>query len=231
MSTIGIVPARSGSQGFKHKNIAKVKGKTLLQLAIEVGQKSQCIDEVFVSTDSQQYADIAIAAGASFKGLRPDSLATSQTKTIDVILNFLDNFNKNCEYIVLLQPTAPVRHPMHVDAAFSLLKESQADAVVSVEAIDEPHPEKIKRINHLGLIEPYIANTKSETPRQELPIAYKLNGAIYIIKTESLRKHQTFLPEKTIAYTMPKGVNIDSEEDFFLLKTLLDMGRVSVFGV
>lgn len=228
MSTLAVVPARSGSQGFKNKNIATINGKTLIQLAVEVGRKARCIDQVFIDTDSQKYADIAIASGASFNGLRPEYLATSQAKTIDVILYFLNKLKQNCKYLVLLQPTSPVRTCKDVDEAFELLLKTGADAVVSVEAIDEPHPEKIKCINKSGLLESYIPNAMSEIPRQELPQAFKLNGSIYIIKTEALLKHKTFLPVQSVAYIMDKGVNIDSEEDFILLNALLDKGKVSV---
>jgi CMP-N,N'-diacetyllegionaminic acid synthase len=231
MSVIAVVPARSGSKGFRHKNVACLGGITLLELAVQVGIKSHCIDEVFISTDSPKYAEIAVAAGASMEGLRPDWLAGDHAKTIDVVIDLLSRVDKSYNYLVLLQPTSPVRCPEHVDAAFALLANSNADAVVSVELLDEPHPEKVKRIGKSGFLQSYISGASSEIPRQQLPDAYRLNGAIYVIKISALFAHKTFLPPRTVAYKMPRGVNIDSEEDFILLKTLLEMGHVHVHGV
>lgn len=231
MSVIAVVPARSGSKGFRHKNLASLGGITLLELAVQVGIKSHCIDEVYISTDSQKYAEIAVAAGASMEGLRPDWLAGDHAKTIDVVINLLRRIDKSYDHLVLLQPTSPVRCPAHVDAAFKLLVDSNADAVVSVELLEEPHPEKVKRIGKSGFLESYISGASSEIPRQQLPEVYRLNGAIYIIKISALLANKTFLPARTMAYKMPRGVNIDSDEDFLLLKILLESGRVHVHGV
>lgn len=230
MSVIAVVPARSGSKGFAHKNVARIGGRTLLELAVQVGKDSKCIDEVYVSTDSPEYADIAISAGAAFVGLRPNWLAGDNAKTVDVVIDLLGRIGESYDHLVLLQPTAPVRSPAHVDAAFASLSEHGADGLVSVELLDEPHPEKVKRIDNIGLLQPYIPGASSEVPRQRLPEAYRLNGAIYIVDISALQAQMSFLPEKTAAYPMPRGVNIDSEEDFILLRTLFEMGRVCIHG-
>ena len=231
MSVIAVVPARSGSKGFVHKNVARISGRTLLELAVQVGKDSKCIDEVYISTDSSEYADIAISAGAAFAGLRPNSLAGDNAKTVDVVIDLLGQIGESYEHLVLLQPTAPVRSCKHVDAAFAALIDHGAEGIASVELLDEPHPEKVKRIGHNGLLQPYIPGASSEVPRQRLPEAYRLNGAIYMVEISALLTQMTFLPEKTVAYPMPRGVNIDSEEDFILLRTLFEMGRVFIHGV
>lgn len=133
--------------------------------------------------------------------------------------------------MVLLQPASPVRSPTDVDAAFAVLSEQSVSGVVSVELLDEPHPEKVKRIDSNGLLQPYIPGASSEVPRQRLPEAYRLNGAIYVVEISALLAQMTFLPTKTAAYPMPKGVNIDREEDYILLRTLFEMGRVRIHGV
>ena len=179
MSVIAVVPARSGSKGLQHKNLACLGGITLLELAVKVGIESNCIDDVYISTDSTKYAEIAIAAGAHMEGLRPDWLADDHAKTVDVVIDLLSKIDKSYDYLVLLQPTSPVRSPSHVDAAFAMLAECDADAVVSVELLDEPHPEKVKRIGNSGFLNSYISGASSEIPRQQLPEAYRLNGAIY----------------------------------------------------
>jgi CMP-N,N'-diacetyllegionaminic acid synthase len=230
MSVVAVVPARSGSKGFSHKNVARLGGKTLLELAVKVGIDSRCIDKVYVSTDSQDYADIAISAGATFEGLRPDWLASDNAKTIDVVIDLLTRIGESYDHLILLQPTSPIRSPKDVDAAFATFSKYQADSVVSVELLDEPHPEKVKCIGDDGFLKSYIVGASSEIPRQSLPKAYRLNGAIYIVNISVLLTQLSFLPEKTIPYQMSRGVNIDSEEDFILLRTLFEMGRVNIYG-
>lgn len=230
MSVTAVVPARSGSKGFPNKNMARVGGRTLLELAIQVAKDSKLVNDVYVSTDSPEYADVARAAGARVEGLRPASLAGDDVKTSTVVVDLLRRLGISGGVVVLLQPTSPVRTPNDVDDVVRLLDRENADAVATIELLEEPHPEKIKRLKPDGMLEPYIPGVSSETPRQQLPPAYRLNGAIYAIRTAVLLERQTFLPPKTLGHRIAKGVNVDSEEDFILLTTLFEMGRVRVYG-
>jgi CMP-N-acetylneuraminic acid synthetase len=231
VKVLGIVPARSGSKGFKNKNIAKIGDKTLLELAIGVGLSSQIIDQVCISTDSQIYAEIGKKAGANFYGLRPNHLSGDQAKTSDVVIDLLRKIDEKYDFIVLLQPTAPVRTPNDIDNAFEMMLSSNFKALTSVVLIDEPHPHKIKKINEYGELMPFIRNTSSELPRQTLPKAYKLNGCIYIIETKLFLDKKTFLPNKTKPYLMNNGLNIDSEEDFLFLKYLYAKKKIKLHGL
>ena len=231
MSVLGIIPARSGSKGLVDKNISTINGVSLLELAVRFGLDCRSIDDLYISTDSPEYESLAINAGASSAGLRPAHLSTDSAKTVDVVLHLLSTLTSSYEYIVLLQPTAPVRTPYDVLHAFNKLVACDADAIVSVEFLDEPHPEKIKKINSNGYITPYIINSSSEIPRQELPKCYRLNGAFYIIKVQALLQHSTFFPVKTLSYQMSKGVNIDSETDLLFLRFLHNLGKVCIHGL
>ena len=163
--------------------------------------------------------------------MRSGHLSGDTVPTIDVVVDLLNRLEKKYEYLLLLQPTSPVRLPRHLDDILAILMEQDIDAVVSVEHMDEPHPEKVKKINSSGFLEPYIQGTSSEIPRQQLPKAFRLNGAIYAIEISTLIKEKTFLPRRTSAYQMPKGINIDSEEDFIYLKVLYEMGRLNIYGL
>ena len=103
MKVLAIVPARCGSKGFPHKNIAKISDKTLLELAVNIGIKSDIVDDVYISTDCKEYENIAINAGANSLGLRPEALATDTAKSIDAIIDLVEKINENYTYIVLLQ--------------------------------------------------------------------------------------------------------------------------------
>ena len=229
MKIVALIPARCGSKGFKDKNMAKIKGKTLIELAIRIAKNSDIVDDVYISTDCKNYEDIALKAGAKSFGLRDKKLATDNAKSIDVVIDFLNKFENKPKYLLLLQPTSPFRTSQDIKNAFNILQ--TADSVVSVVEFDEPHPYKLKVIENSKL-KPFIKNTTSEIPRQQLPKVYALNGAIYFIKIDVLLKEKTFFPENTKPLIMPQPlINIDSEWDYLFLKTLINENKIKLEGI
>ena len=226
MKSVAIIPARCGSKGFKDKNIAKVDGKTLIEWAIEVAKKSKYIEDIYISTDCKKYEEIALKTGAKSLGLRDKNLASDTAKTYDVVLDLIAKINKNYDYIVLLQPTSPIRKAKDID--FMIENIGNFDAMVSVSKIDEPHPHKMKIIED-NKLKPFIKDSSSEIARQLLPEVYKLTGAIYLIKYDSFFKEKTFLSENTKPYISDNwNINIDSIDDYLLLKTKLDYYKKSM---
>jgi len=231
MKVLAVVPARCGSKGFPNKNIASIGGKTLLELAVKVGIDCKIIDDLYISTDCKSYEDIALIAGANSLGLRPEEFATDKAKSIDVIIDLLEKIEEEYEYIVLLQPTSPVREPKDIELMIEKMQNSDADAIVSVVKLEEPHPYKLKAIDEDGNIRPFIDGTTSEVPRQSLPDAYALNGAIYVTRVNTILKEKTFLPHKTLPYVMSTNINIDSEEDFIFMKAMYESNKIKIYGV
>ncbi|WP_072682424.1 cytidylyltransferase domain-containing protein [Arcobacter sp. LA11] len=229
MRVLAVVPARCGSKGFPNKNIAKIEGKTLLELAVNVGKNCEVVDDVYVSTDCVEYENIAIKAGANSLGLRPKEFATDTAKSIDVIIDILNKLEKKYDYLVLLQPTSPIRKPEDIKKMIEILEKNSVDASVSVCEFEEPHPYKLKTTNEKGFVKPFIEGTTSEVPRQSLPKIYALNGAIYVTKVDVILDEKTFLPEKTIPYKMSQNINIDSEEDFIFLEAMVKKNRVEIY--
>ena len=193
MKILAIVPARCGSKGFPHKNIAKIGDKTLLELAVNVGLSCDIVDDVYISTDCVEYEQIAIKAGAKSLGLRPEHLATDSAKSIDAIIDVLEKLDMTYDYVILLQPTSPLRRPDDIKNMIQKIIENDSDASVSVVQLDEPHPYKLKSIDNEGYITPFIDGAISEIPRQLLPKVYALNGALYITKASVILKEKTFL--------------------------------------
>jgi CMP-N-acetylneuraminic acid synthetase len=230
MRAIGIVPARQGSKGLPGKNLAKVSGVSLLELAVRVGVDCPDLQQVYVSTDSRQYEKIAIAAGAVSVGLRPTRLADDAARTVDVLVDLLDKLEDQPDILVLLQPTAPVRRPADISLAIEKLQSGHTDAVVAVEPLGEPHPHKLKRIGNDGFVEPFMPGTSSEGPRQALPPVYRLSGSLYAITTQAFRQHRSLLPQRTLPLMLPSGVNIDSERDLILLRALVANGSLRLHG-
>lgn len=220
MKTLAIIPARSGSKGVPDKNIAQVGEKTLLEIAVHTGLRSASVTSLYVSTDSKKYEDIAVKAGAKSLGLRKAELATDTAKTIDVVIDLINDLPERYDYIILLQPTSPIRTPDDIDTMLRNVIDNDADAAVSVSVLEEPHPYKLKAIDEQGYVKPFLEGTDSETPRQLLPKAYALNGAVYIVKTGTLLKERTFLPAKTLPYIMETHVNVDTLSDLTALRAL-----------
>jgi len=225
LKVIAIIPARCGSKGFLNKNIAKIDGKTLIEWAIEVAKKSRYITDIYISTDCEEYEKIALKAGAKSIGLRSKELASDTAKSVDVVINLINNLDKKYDYVVLLQPTTPIRRAKDID--FMIENIGDYEAMVTVTKVEEPHPYKMKIIEN-GIIKPLMKNTSSEIPRQMLPDVYKLSGAIYLIKMDSLLKNKTFLPEKTKPYVLDSWVNIDSEDDYIFLLAKLRHKNISM---
>ena len=158
--------------------------------------------------------------GAQSNGLRKPSLSTDEAKTVDVVIDLINSLSKKYDYLVLLQPTSPIREPMDIVNMIYEIENKNGDACVSVTRLEEPHPFKLKTLTKEGFLEALIDGADSETPRQSLPFVYALNGAIYIIKINALLKYKTFFPPKTLPYFMDSNINIDSEEDLILLKAM-----------
>mgnify|MGYP001182511260 CR=1 FL=1 len=196
MKILAIVPARSGSKGLPNKNLAKIGNKTLLELAIKVGLDCKIIDDVYVSTDCKEHERKALSAGAKSLGLRSKEYATDISNTIDVVIDLIKKLEKKYDFLVLLQPTSPIREPRDIENIIDLIKEKNADACVSVTQFEEPHPFKLKSIANDGYIMSFLDGKTSEIPRQLLPKVYALNGAIYVTKVKKIIDEKTFLPKK-----------------------------------
>lgn len=225
MTAIAIIPCRSGSKGFPGKNITKINDLTLIEYAVRVAKQTQSIDDVYVSTDSKEYEDIAISAGAKSLGLRPSHLATDGAKSMDVVLDFLKTLDKTFDHVVLLQPTSPMRSGREIEEMIRLL--DNYNAAVTVERVDEPHPYKMMVIEDHKL-KPFIRDAVAERPRQEMPAVYRLNGAIYCIRMKCLLAEKTFFPKDTYGYVTSRKINIDSEDDYLLLKELVRLNKINL---
>lgn len=224
---LGIIPARSGSKGFPHKNIAKVNGTTLLEYAVKSGVACPLIDSVVVSSDSLSYLALGHQAGAIDCGIRPEELSGDSALTVDVLLELLDRPKfKKVKAFVLLQPTSPIRSAIEVTQALKTCIES-GDSVVSVSKIEDPHPMKTKKIvGHA--VKSFIEGASSELPRQSLEAAYELTGAIYACSRETLFNRRSLFSETTRPLIQQQFVNIDSERDFNYLRFLVAEGVVSL---
>ena len=225
MKILAIVPARGGSKRLPGKNIKILNGKPLIQWAIESALGINYITRVMVSTDSQGIADIALKSGAKVPFLRPKSISTDTSSSSEVIEHALDYYKEQGEifdFILLLQPTSPMRNKKHIEEAIALLRSKGADAVVSV-CECEHSPLWTNTLPENLSMDKFIKDEIKHTRSQDLPLSYRLNGAIYLSKVSRFYEEKTlFLSSNIYAYVMDSesSVDIDHELDFLLAETV-----------
>lgn len=150
---LAFIPARGGSKGIKEKNIVDLCGKPLISYTIEAALKSEYIDKVIVSTDSDKIADVSKKYGAEIPFLRPAELSTDTAKTIDAVLHAIRTLKKgeNYDVLVLLQPTQPLRTYLDIDAAVKMFFEKNRKGLVSISPIDD-NPLLIRTVDDDGAL-------------------------------------------------------------------------------
>ncbi len=217
---LGVIPARGGSKGVPGKNIRQVGGKPLIAWTIESGQASKIIDRVVLSSDDLEIISVAQKHNCDAPFVREPQLAEDTTPTIDVVLDALNRFPAY-EWVVLLQPTSPLRTSQDIDRAIERCVSLNAPSCVSV-CLAQESPYWMFTLNQDAHLAPLLPN-QAVIRRQDLPPVYSLNGAIYVANAEWLKRERKFLTLETVAYEMPveRSLDIDTESDFLQLKILL----------
>lgn len=218
---LAIIPARGGSKRLSRKNILDLCGKPLIAYTIEAALKSKYIDKVIVSSDDEEILNISSNFGADIIK-RPYELANDTATTFDAIKHTIANVEKY-DYIVLLQPTSPLRNEKHIDEAIQLLEKKKADAIVSVCEM-EHSPLWSNTLPKDGNMNNFLKDEILNKRSQDLEKYYRLNGAIYICKTEKLLENKGFfLKDNIFAYKMDRehSVDIDEKIDFSIAQILM----------
>jgi len=226
LTILGIIPARGGSKGVPGKNIRNINGKPLIYYTIEAAKNSGIIDEIVVSTDSMEIAEISKKFGANVPFMRPSELATDEAKSMDVIIHcmnwYLNNRNNRFDLVMLLQPTSPLRNSDDIVKAVDIFINKKANAVISVTEF-EHSPFWINNLPSDGKMDNFVNRSFRNENRQDRGKFYILNGAIYLAKWEYLMKYRDWFYSNSYAYIMPKerSIDIDTEFDFKVAESLI----------
>lgn len=219
---LGLITARGGSKGIPCKNIRPIGGKPMIGWTIEAALNARHIDRVIVSSDDEQILSVAREYGAETPFIRPANLAEDTTSSIDVVLHALDEL-PGYEWLVLLQPTSPFRTAADIDAAIEHCNALSAPACVSV-CPTKDSPWWSFTLSDEQRLSPLLDTSNMPMRRQDLPDIYKLNGAVYVARTDWFRQQRSFLTKETVAFAMPAehSVDIDTPLDLAIAECLMN---------
>jgi len=221
MSVLAIIPARGGSKGIPRKNIKPLAGKPLIAWTIDAAKQANVADRIVVTTEDEEIAAVARELGAEVPFMRPAELATDETPGIGPILHAIEQLPRH-EWILLLQPTSPLRTHRDIEAIWQLCQSSAASSAVSISEVSK-HPYWMFEKDDQGKLQPFIPGRPDIVRRQDLPAAYALNGALYLAKTEWLLQQGGFIGPETIGYVMPpeRSADLDTEQDWRWVEFLI----------
>jgi len=227
---IAVIPARGGSKSVKLKNLHDLGGKPLLQWPIEVALATPEIDRVIVSTDHEMIAELAEKLGAEVSW-RPEELASDTAIVADVLRHLIGDLRAKGEtarYLTLLECTAPFRLPRDVSECLNRLHAEGLDSIATFMDADL-NPHRAWRLDDNGTPVPFIEGAIPWLPRQALPRAYQLNGAVYAFVIDALKSHTPsilFGRAGAVMMERERSFDIDDAQDFAIANALLAAGKV-----
>ena len=226
---IAVIPARGGSKTIPRKNVRPLGGRPLIAWSIELAKRVGEIDRVIVTTDDEEIRSVAIAYGAEVYR-RPAKLATDEALVIDALRDLIATLKSEGEQegiMVLLEPTSPLRTVDDIRACLALIVDGGKDSVATFKKADL-NPHRAWRIRE-GCPEVFIPGAIPWLPRQKLPEAFQLNGAVYAFRMNRLLPDSpSLLVGELGAIVMPSecSVDIDDELDFDMAEKLLRRLRI-----
>lgn len=222
MQILAVIPARGGSKGIPKKNIRLMYGKPLISYSINNAKNSHYITDVFVTTDSDEIAEVAEEYGAEV--IKRDESLSSDLVTLDPVIYHAKNCaekikNKKYDVIVTLQPTSPLLKVATLDNAIEYFIKGNFDTVISV--INKPHLSWGKKENKI------VPLYKERKNRQELPPQYFETGAFLIAKSDAV-KNNTRIGENVSVFEVPEeeSIDIDDKNDWLLTENIMKRKKI-----
>lgn len=219
---LAVITARGGSKGLPKKNILDLSGKPLIAWTIQAAKKSKYIDRVILSSDNDDIIKVSKKFGCEVPFKRPQELSGDEASSIDVLLHAIKKI-PGYDYVILLQPTSPLRSSSDIDDAFKLMISSKLETCTSV-CETQKTPYWMFEIDSNKVLKNILDMPKNGHRRQSLPKTYELNGAIYISNIKALIHDRMLINSATAAYVMSqdKSVDIDDLSDFNRCKKYIE---------
>ena len=224
MSILAIIPARKGSKQLPKKNLAKIEGKSLVEIAINVAKDVKKINNILVSSDCKEILKIA-KKNKVLTSLRPKELASDNSLIIDTIIYEYERLKNHLkiDIIVLLEVTSPLRNSIHIEKCINMLIKKKLDSVATFRESDI-HPHKTWQIKNNDIPKTFLKNSNPWTPRQELSRAYQLSGVAYVFKPNGIKKKSNSLlfgKQGGVIIDKKYSIDIDDNIDLELAKILI----------
>jgi CMP-N,N'-diacetyllegionaminic acid synthase len=228
MKPLCVIPARAGSKRLPRKNVLPLGGKPMLGWSIEAALRSGIFDQVYVSTENEDIAELARGFGAAVPALRPLDLAGDTVTNVAVSLHLHDLLRERglrYDAIVCLQPSSPLRTAADISQSWKSFVDEKRSFLVSVTPID-PHYFHWALSENDGDWKMFFGD-RFMTVRQELPAVQRPNGAIKIAEVEALRAANNFFGDNLGVHVMPENASIHVATDFdlWLCESILVNGR------
>jgi len=222
---LAVITARGGSKGVPRKNVLELAGRPLIAWTISAARASKHLDRTILSSEDSEIIAVAKDWGCDVPFTRPAELAADKTPGIDPVLHALKALPERYDYIVLLQPTSPLRTAADIDGCLERCLALRAPACVTVTEPDKS-PYGMYTLGEDCRIRPLLAGDAA-VRRQDLPKVYTLNGAVYAAECWWLERTRTFVTPETVAYPMPRerSLDIDTELDLQVCELLLTGSR------
>ena len=225
---LAIIPARGGSKRLPRKNVLDLNGKPLIAWSIEAGLKSKYLDEVSVSTDYESIANISKEYGANVPFLRPENLASDTATSFDAVKYSIDYYKnelgKEFDYIVLLEPTSPLREDSDIDNMIEKLIENKEkfDSIISMGEVHE-HPSIMKKIVNTNSLDNYCQELELKSRRQDNDVAYFPYGVAYMVKIDSFLEEETFYTSRNTFFEIKRYqcYEMDDMYDFLAIENIM----------
>ncbi len=216
---LGVIPARGGSKAIPGKNIKQLCGKSLIQRAFESATASSVLERVILSTDDTSIAEHGRSLGLDVPFMRPSAFASDNSPMIDVAVHALNALRESEGYspkaVMILQPTSPLRGSWHIEKAAALLE--GYESVCSVIPLPQDlSPYYLMKIREDGCLDFFMQDGSLYTRRQDLPVAYRRDGTIFLTRTEVIIEQRSFYGKRCCPMLMnPRDVlNIDTADDW-----------------
>tara|TARA_B100000575_G_C23135080_1_gene659230 strand:+ start:2518 stop:3219 length:702 start_codon:yes stop_codon:yes gene_type:complete len=220
MKILGVITARGGSKGIKKKNLALLRNKPLISWTINAALRSK-LDDVILSSDDKEIIKYSKKLKIKVPFVRPKYLSDDYSSSIDTLIHAATTFEKNIDNkfdaFMLLQPTSPFRSIEDINNCIRILnKSTKLSSVISLVEVDGFYPERMKYLTKQNIIkDPVFCEKKENLPRQKLKKIFIRNGAIYLVRRNTLLQQKSLKGKYSYGYTMPnnRSINIDKPID------------------
>ena len=218
MKSLAVIPARGGSKRIPKKNIKQLGDKPMIAYSIEAALNSKVFDEVIVSTDSAEIADIAKMYGASVPFMRDAKLADDHTPASFVSLNAVEQLEATL--VCQLMPNCPFRDAYDIRKSYENFINTKADTQLSVTRYGWLNPWWAMKLG--DKLEPLFPEALTSRS-QDLAELFCPTGAIWWAKTDVLKEHKTFYAPNYTGFELSwqHALDIDDEDDWLMAEALL----------